>query len=252
MFSEPDAIARPSQFPEPTVEIPLLLESTSASDETVELAVQPTVPIARGPIAREPVPAAPIPAAPIPTAPIPAGSTHAGAIPTPPISPRPTAVRGPVTPQAPDHPPVIGRGVIAFSANRRRWPLPSQLVVLMLVIAASGVFGYAGYRTVAGVGLSESGWAQVAGWSWGLLFGAVATLVVAILSVVTVIRTQASRLVAVISLIVALLLPPIALYAGGRLGFDVAAASVSSDIASLTSEGFGGMLLDWVMSLFGE
>lgn len=233
MLREPDAIARPSQFPEPTVEITVPWGAASASEDTIELAAEPP----------KPIPAAPIPTAPIPTAPTSAAPIPARTMVMP--------ARGPVTPQEPNHPPVIGRGVIAFSANRRRWRLPSQLVVLMLVIAASGYFGYAGYRTVAGVGLTESGWSEVAGWSWGLLFGAVATLVVAILSVVVLIRTQASRLVAVIALIVALLLPPIALYAGGRLGFDVAAASVSSGIASFTADGFGGMLLDWVMALFG-
>lgn len=130
--------------------------------------------------------------------------------------------------------------------------MPAQLLVLVSVVAASAVFGYTTYRTVAGVGLSAYGWSEVSGWSWGILVGAVATLVVAVVAVVALIRTQSSRLIAVISLMVALFLPPIALYAGGRLGFDVAAATVSSDLVSFTTDGTAGMMLDWLMELIGE
>lgn len=89
-------------------------------------------------------------------------------------------------------------------------------------------------------------------WSWGILFGAVATLVVAVVSVVALIRTQSSRLIAVVSLIVALFLPPIALYAGGRLGFDVAAATLTTDLVSFTADGTAGMVLTWLMQLVSE
>lgn len=225
-MNESDAIVRPAQFPEPTVEIPLPWSAASANEVTAPLAAPAPAPIPTRTMA--------MPAA----APIPA---HTMVMPA----------RAPVTPEAPNHPGVTGWGVIAFANNRPRWRLPSQLVVLVLVVAASGFFGYSGYRSVAGVGLSESGWSQVAGWSWALLFAAVATLVVAVVSVVVLIRTQVSRLIAVISLIVAVLLPPIALYAGGRLGFDIAAASVHNDLESSDSWGFIAALFTWLMRVIG-
>lgn len=164
----------------------------------------------------------------------------------------PTSSSAPIMPATPVEPWQGGLPAVSAPPRGRRWPLPAQLLVLLSVVAASAVFGYASYRTVAGIGLSAYGWSEVSGWSWGILFGAVATLVAAVVAVVALVRTQSSRLVAVISLMVALFLPPIALYAGGRLGFDVAAATVSSDLVSFTSDGTAALALDWLMRLISQ
>ncbi len=210
-----EVMVHPDELPEPTVEVPLSAAPGSPSDPTVRFSGRrPVVPSATIPL---PAPAA----------------TLQMSVAAPPVAPVP------VDPRA------------QFRPARVRWPLSAQLVVLVMVLAASGVFGYSGYRTVAGVDLSAYGWSQVTGWSWGLLIGAIATLVVAIIAMVVLIRTQASRLVAGISLVVALFLPPIALFAGGRLGFDVAAVEVSNDLAALT-DGAGWALLEWLIQMIAD
>lgn len=212
-MSESEVMRHPGELPEPTIEMPLSAAPVSPSAPTVRFAAPgSTAPSAT---IRMPMPAA--------THGLPAPAP----LPVPPV---------PVDPRAQRRPTSV------------RWPLFAQLVVLVMVVAASGVFGYSGYRTVAGVDLSAYGWSQVTGWSWGLLIGAVATLVVAIVAVVALIRTQASRLVAGVSLVVALFLPPIALFAGGRLGFDVAAVEVSNDLAAF-ADGAGWALLEWLVQL---
>lgn len=137
------------------------------------------------------------------------------------------------------------------AVEKLRWPIRSQVIVLIFVVLASALFGWATFRVVAGVHLSAEGWAEVSAWSWGILAGAVATLVVVIVSIVALVRTQASRLLPVISLVTALFLPPIALYAGARLGFDYAAAAVSRDLYSITSNGMGSALMGWLLELAG-
>lgn len=182
-------------------------------------------------------------------------NTSAWATPAPPPVPAATVTPPPAAPilaATPIEPWPAPPPTAAAAARRRRWPVPAQLLVLVSVVAASAVFGYTTYRTVAGVELSAHGWSEVSAWSWGILAGAVATLVAAVVTVVALIRTQSSRLIAVISLIVAIFLPPIALYAGGRLGFDIAAATLSTDIVSFTTDGAAGMLLTWLMQLIGE
>lgn len=213
-MSGSDLISQPDGSAEPTIELPQPWSAAAAANDTPQW----------GTPAPPPAPAATF--APPPAAPI---------MPATPIEPW----------QAP--PPTA-----ATAARRRRWPLPAQLLVLVSVVAASAVFGYTTYRTVAGVELSAQGWSEVSAWSWGILFGAVATLMVAVVSVVALIRTQSSRLIAVVSLIVALFLPPIALYAGGRLGFDVAAATLTTDLVSFTADGTAGMVLTWLMQLVSE
>lgn len=210
-----EVMVHPDELPEPTVELPLSAAPHVPSDPTVRFSSHPTVtPSATMPL---PVPAA----------------TRRVPVAAPPLAPVPVDPR------------------VQLRPARVRWPLSAQLVVLVMVLAASGVFGYSGYRTVAGVDLSAYGWSQVTGWSWGLLIGAIATLVVAIMAMVVLIRTQASRLVAGISLVVALFLPPIALFAGGRLGFDVAAVEVGNDLASFT-DGAGWALLEWLIQLIAD
>lgn len=210
-----EVMVHPDELPEPTVEVPLSAAPGSPSDPTVRFSGRrPVVPSATIPL---PAPAA----------------TLQMSVAAPPVAPVPVNPRAQLRPA------------------RVRWPLSAQLVVLVMVLAASGVFGYSGYRTVAGVDLSAYGWSQVTGWSWGLLIGAIATLVVAIIAMVVLIRTQASRLVAGISLVVALFLPPIALFAGGRLGFDVAAVEVSNDLAALT-DGAGWALLEWLIQMIAD
>ena len=213
-MSGPDLISQPDGFAEPTIELPQPWSAVSAGNDTIQM----------GTAGMPPVPTA--------------------ALTTP--------IGAPVLPATPIEPWQAGQPTAAALSRRRRWPLPAQLLVLVSVVAASAFFGYATYRTVAAVGLSAHGWSEVSVWSWGILFGAVATLVVTVVAVVAVVRTQSSRLIAVISLIVALFLPPIALYAGGRLGFEVAAATVSSDLVSFTTDGSAGMVLDWLMRLISE
>lgn len=132
-----------------------------------------------------------------------------------------------------------------------RWPLGHQIVVLAVVVAASAFFGYAMYRSVAGVRLSADGLAELSTWSWGLLWGSLATFVAAVLATVCLVRTESSRLVPVIALASALFLPPLALYTGFRVGFDVAAVSVGQDVSTLVGSAGGSAMLTWLMGLFG-
>lgn len=214
-MSESDLSSQPDASAEPTIELPQPWVAVAAGNDPLPWAAPPPPPPARA-ATFAPPPAAPIMAA------------------------------------TPIEPWLAPPPIAAAPTRRRRWPVSAQLLVLVSVVAASAVFGYTTYRTVAGVEMSPHGWSEVSAWSWGILAGAVATLVVAVVTVVALIRTQSSRLIAVISLIVALFGPPIALYAGGRLGFDIAAATLSTDIASFAADGAAGMLLTWLMQLIGE
>jgi len=153
------------------------------------------------------------------------------------IDPRPnqsTYQSGPATPDAAD----VGR-----------WPLRSQIIVLMLVVGVAAVVGFAGFRTLASVTLSEDGWNGVSAWSFGLLLAATAAFAMLVLAIVVLARTEHSRLVPAIGLAAAVFLPMSTLYLGLRLGFDVARARVSSDIAALAANANPGGLIAWLLGV---
>lgn len=79
----------------------------------------------------------------------------------------------------------------------------------------------------------------------------VLTCVAAVLAVISLIRTESSRLIPAISVVAGFMLPPIAIYLGLRWGLEVASQSVGEDIAALVSSEPGAAFIAWLSSLVG-
>jgi hypothetical protein len=137
------------------------------------------------------------------------------------------------------------------AAPAHRWPIRSQVVVLSLVVISSVILGYAMFRSVAGIRLAIDGLADLSAWSWGIAGGAVATFVASMVSIVSLIRTQFSRLIPLIAVFSSLFLPPLALYIGFRWGFEIATVAVGNDVSSLVASTGGSSLMKWLLDLFG-
>lgn len=154
-------------------------------------------------------------------------------------------------------PPLITRaegtssGAPLLAVSRPRWGVPSQLVLVILVVVSSGFLGLCVHQILAGIGASAEGLAQLSLWSWLLIPAMVACLTVSILCLVALVRTQASRLLVGIGALSSLVLPGIAAYVGARIGFDRATINLGGDLSSALAEVDLMPLVEWLLSFLG-
>lgn len=139
----------------------------------------------------------------------------------------------------------------SLTLARPRWGLRGQLVLVILVVVSSGFLGLCVHQIVAGVGMSADSLAQLSLWSWLIVPAMIACFTATVLCIVAFVRTQASRLLIAIGTLTSLVLPAIAAYVGGRIGFDRAALNLGGDLQGVLSDVDLTPFLEWLLSLFG-
>lgn len=150
----------------------------------------------------------------------------------------------------PLRPPVVAASPLrpSLSVPRPRWGVRGQLILAILVIVTSGFLGLCVHQILAGVGMSANGLAQLSLWSWLIVPAMIACFVATVLCIVGLVRTQASRLLIGIAALASFMLPGIAAYLGGRIGFDRAAANLGGDLGGVLSEVDLTPFLKWLLS----
>lgn len=122
-------------------------------------------------------------------------------------------------------------------------------VLLAAVVACSVVFGWAVYSLVSGLAPSSDGLAHVSFWSWALVLPVLACLTALILCIIATVRTGGRSPVAWVATVLALTLPLVAGYIGGRLGADEAVRHFGDSLETLTE--LGTPLLQWLLRILG-